>query len=177
MPVWHGYRWLVPLSLSLIEENWESHPPLFLGGLTTGEAAGKGHVPVSDVSQRNNWSWMVLDAARQVAAKGFTHVYLIAEEHVPLDLCNERVLNETLPHWMDQLGAVYISLMGWDNRRYPSKSPLLPEKYARMMHLRGVGDPRFHLHPALWRLDVLIRCCELALRDPAKNGSAWHFEK
>lgn len=177
MPVWHGYRALVPLSLSLLDKYWPGHPPVILGGLTAEEAGTANHVPVSDPARRGNWSWMVRDAASQVAARGFTHVYLIAEEHVPLGPCNVPALEKTLPQWLEDLDAVYISLMGWDNRRYPSKSSLLPADHGRMMHLTRAGDPRFHLHPALWRLDVLLRCCELALRDPAKNGSAWHFEK
>lgn len=177
MPVWHGYRALVPLSLSLLDKYWPGHPPVILGGLTSEEAGAANHVPVTDPARRGNWSWMLRDAATQVAAQGFTHVYLIAEEHVPLGPCNTDALENTLPRWLSELGAAYISLMGWDNRRYPSKSPRLPAAHGHMMHLTGEGDPRFHLHPALWRLDVLLRCCELALRDPAKNGSAWHFEK
>lgn len=177
MPVWHGYQWLVPLALELIGKYWPAHPPIFLAGLTAEEAGAHDHVPVSDPARRANWSWMAGDGARQVAGLGFRQAYVIAEEHVPLAPCHEEHLNQTLPAWGHDLDAVYISLMGWDNRRYSSKSPRLPREFGRMMHLQGKGDPRFHLHPALWRLDAFIRCCELARATGDKNGSAWHFEK
>ena len=117
------------------------------------------------------------DGARQIVDMGYRRAYLIPEEHVSLGPCHQQHLNETLPAWMEELEAAYIGLMGWDNRRYCSKSPLLSARHGRMMHLRSPGDPRFHLHPALWRLDVLCACAELAQRDEAKCGSAWHFEK
>ncbi len=46
-----------------------------------------------------------------------------------------------------------------------------------MMHLVKPLAPRFHLHPALWHLGALERCCEISLRNGDGNGSAWHFEK
>lgn len=177
VPVWHSYRWMAPLTIELLDKYWPSHPPVYFAGLTAEEAGALPHVPVSDPSRRSNWSWMTGDAVSQIAKLGFERVYLIAEEHLPLGPCEETHLNETLPCWMGELDAAYISLMGWDNRRYTSRSPRLSRKFGCMMHLCGVGDPRFHLHPALWRLDVLQRCCELAQRDKSQRGSAWHFEK
>ena len=120
---------------------------------------------------------MVLDGVKQMRGRGFDFVYLVAEEHVPLAPCHEEHLNVTLPRLMSDLPAVYISLMGWDNRRFPSRSPVLSAARHKFKHLVGAGDPRFHLHPALWRIDVLQACCELALEDTGKKGSAWHFEK
>ncbi len=175
VPVWHQYRRLAPLTFRLLEARWPEHPPVFFAGLTSAEAAGLPHVPVSDADRRANWSWMTGDGLRQVSEKGYSLVYLIAEEHVPLGACHAVHLNETLPRWMDELSASYISLMGWDNRRYPSRSPRLPAAHGGMMHLNGAGDPRFHLHPALWRAEVLAACCAAA--GGGKNGSAWHFEK
>jgi len=175
VPVWHQYRWLVPLTFRLLDEHWPDHPPMFFAGLTAAEAGALPHVPVSDPERRANWSWMTGDGVRQVAEKGYRKIYLIAEEHVPLRDCHAGHLNETLPRWMDELSASYIGLMGWDNRRYPSRSPLLPSSHGCMMHLTGAGDPRFHLHPGLWRTEVLAACCALAEKD--KNGSAWNFEK
>lgn len=176
MPVWKDYQWVAPLALELIGRYWPSHPPIYLLGLTKEEAGAMPHFELTNPELRGNWSAMVLNGVQQ-AKQHFTQAYLIAEEHVPLAPCHEEHLNKTLPSLMEKLSAAYISLMGWDNRRHPSKSPILDEAHYRMMHLTLPKAPRFHLHPALWRLDTLEKCCEISLRDVSKNGSAWHFEK
>jgi hypothetical protein len=176
IPVWRNYRWLAPLMVAQLDKCWPSHPPAFLLGLTKAEASGASHFPVSDPSRRGNWCWMVRDGVRQAAAE-FRKAYLIAEEHLPLAPCQGFHLDQTLPVAMERWNAVYISLMGWDNRRYASRNPQLGSDRLRMMHLVKPHAPRFHLHPALWRLDALDRCCEISLRDERGNGSAWHFEK
>jgi hypothetical protein len=78
---------------------------------------------------------------------------------------------------LSDLPASYISLMGWDNRRFTSRSPLLGKEQHELRHLTGPVDPRFHLHPALWDAGTLEQCCAIALKGGVKNGSAWHFEK
>lgn len=177
MPVWEDYRWLAPIAADLLDRFWPAHPPLFLVGLTAAEAGTRAHFPIGEVAMRRNWAWMVRDGVRQARAAGFARAYLVAEEHIPLAPCHEAHLNQTLPRLMTAWNAVYFSLMGWDNRRFAYRAPLLGEDHHRMRHLTAPRSPRFHLHPALWRLDALERCADLALRDEAKNGSAWHFEK
>ncbi|MDD5201417.1 MAG: hypothetical protein PHC88_16625 [Terrimicrobiaceae bacterium] len=176
VPVWRDYRWLIPITLAQIERFWPGHPPLFLIGLTEEEAAGVPHFPVSDPAKRGNWCWVVRDGVWQAAAR-FRKAYLIAEEHPPLARCHSIHLNHTLPREMDRWDAVYISLMGWDNRRYASRNRRLGRDRHCMMHLARKHAPRFHLHPALWRLDALERCGTISLRDENGRGSAWHFEK
>lgn len=176
IPVWHGYQWMAPLTWELLQRHWPAHPPISFVGLSGGERDLPA-LPVSSQTERGNWTAVLREGVRQVREKGVDYVYLIAEEHVPLASCHERHLNETLPRLMEEMPAVYISLMGWDNRRYTSKSPVLGPERFRMKHLAGDRDPRFHLHPALWRTEALEACCDLALRDAGKNGSAWHFEK
>ncbi len=175
IPVWHSYRWMAPLTLRWLDRFWPSHPPVWFCGLDRG--GDLPSFPVSSGTDLTNWSAMVLDGVKQMRSMGFEFVYLVAEEHVPLATCNEEHLNVTLPRLMGCLPAVYISLMGWDNRRFSSRSPVLPASCYKFKHLVGTKDPRFHLHPALWRIDALQTCCELALEDAGKMGSAWHFEK
>ncbi len=175
VPVWPGYRWIAPFTARLLDEHWPSHPPVRFGGLTAAEAGELPALPHQPEGDRKNWTLTLREAVRHMRAEGFTWCYLVAEEHVPLAPCAEEHLNKTLPALAREIDAVYMSLMGWDNRRYTSKSPVVGAR--RLKHLCRTGDPRFHLHPALWRLDVLEACCDLALQDPAKNGSAWHFEK
>ena len=175
VPVWHGYRWMAPLTLRWLDRFWPTHPPVWFCGLE--QTDGLPLLPISPGTDLTNWSAMVLDGVNQMRRKGFDLVYLVAEEHVPLAPCNEEHLNVTLPRLMKDLPAVYISLMGWDNRRFRSRSPVLAASQFKLKHLVSNRDPRFNLHPALWRIDALQKCCELALEDTEKNGNAWHFEK
>lgn len=146
-------------------------------GLDSEQSAGLPCIPLSGSEDRSNWSTVLKSGIAGMKEKGFDAVYLIAEEHVPLQACHVEHLNETLPTLMQSLQAVYISLMGWDNRRYVSRSPCLGKVQHQLKHLVGKNDPRFHLHPALWSLEILEVCCDVALADKGKNGSAWHFEK
>jgi len=178
-PVWPSYQWLAPCLQWTLDRFWADHPPLFFCGMTQEEAdrVGLPVLPWRGGENRTNWTALLRDGVEQLRALGYTHGYLIAEEHLPLAPCHTVHLNHTLPRFLESLPAVYISLMGWDNRRFPSKSPLLDRKHFRMQHLLAPRDPRFNLHPALWDLEVLSVCCDVALEDDSKNGSAWHFEK
>lgn len=177
VPVWPAYRWLAPIMAEQLAVHWPEHPPVRFCGMSADEAGDLPFYARSESVSLTNWSALFLEGVRQARTEGFDLAYLLAEEHLPLESCHQGHLNETLPNYMADLPAVYISLMGWDNRRYTSRSPVLGTAHHQLKHLVQDRDPRFHLHPALWRLDVLQACCELALRDPSANGSAWHFEK
>ena len=160
--VWPDYRWLVPILEGMLAEFWPGHPELIL---------------TSEVGNGRNWTRNLLAGVEEAEKRGFDSVYLINEEHVPISPCNLDFLGSTLPKLASELGAVYVSLFGWDNKRFCSKSPLLGSEKFQWMRLVGPRDPRFHLHPAWWRLDALKACCHLVLEDGRENGSAWHFEK
>jgi len=177
VPVWREYGWIAPITKATIDQYWPSHPDLWFCGLKDHEGQGLPIIPLGSHADRSNWSSVLLEGVRGIREKGYDAVYLIAEEHIPVELCHEEHLNQTLPRMFADLGASYISLMGWDNRRFTSNSPLLGKDQHRFQHLVGPGDPRFHLHPALWSAETLEECCLIALRDKGKNGSAWHFEK
>jgi len=176
-PVWPSYRAFAPLLAECLERFWPEHPKLFFVAPDSWNLPGNSLDPRNDPHEGRNWTWTLLQGVRQVRAKGYRQCYLIAEEHLPLATCHKKHLERTIPQQAASLGAVYVSLMGWDNRRYSFRSPVLPREKYRWMHLTGARDPRFHLHPAWWDLETLEKCCELSLENPAANGSAWHFEK
>ncbi len=169
-PIYPAYSWLLPILVECLDYFWPNHPDIKFAGLENSDIVSNG-------TENVNWTSLVRAGVQRIKADGFTLTYLITEEHIPVSQCHISHLNETLPRLMQELPAVYISLMGWDNRRHPSRSPILGKEHYRLKHLARFGDPRFHLHPALWRVDVLERCCEIALEDQSQNGSAWHFEK
>jgi len=176
-PVWPGYRRFAPLLATCLDRFWPDHPRQFFVAPKEWGLPGESLDPGEDPFGGSNWSWTLLQGVKQVRARGFREAYLVAEEHLPLAACHKAHLEVTLPAQAREMGARYVSLMGWDNKRYSFKSPKLGKDRFRWMHLTGVRDPRFHLHPAWWNLETLEECCELALENPATNGSAWHFEK
>jgi hypothetical protein len=177
VPVWRDYTWIAPITRKMIAEYWPSHPDLWFCGLNEQEGEGLPNIPLGSDADRSNWAGVLLQGVCGIREKGYDAVYLIAEEHIPLQRCHEEHLNQTIPRLFADLGASYISLMGWDNRRFTSKSPRLDKDRYWLQHLVAADDPRFHLHPALWSAETMEKCCLIALRDKGNNGSAWHFEK
>ena len=177
VPVWRDYQFIAPLSKRLIERYWKGHPEIWFCGLELADNSELNIISMAPETKRGNWTQVLYDGIQGMISRGYDLIYLIAEEHVPLAPCHSDHLNETIPRLMKQLSARYISLMGWDNRRYVSKSPVLSDKFFRLKHLSGDHDARFHLHPALWDAQVLLTCCKVALASDSANGSAWNFEK
>jgi len=177
VPVWRDYGWIAPIALEAIGKHWPSHPELWFCGLGGDQSEGLPVILLDPSVDRSNWTDVLSEGVRGMRERGFDAIYLIAEEHIPLSGCHEEHLNCTIPSLMVELSASYISLMGWDNRRFTSKSPVFGMRHFELKHLVGSRDPRFHLHPALWSSETLEQCCALAVEDKTKMGSAWHFEK
>jgi len=177
VPVWVNYRWIAPLTKELIDREWPDHPELWFCGLERAPESGWNVIPMSEPAECTNWTRVLLDGVDGMIARGFDTLYIIPEEHVPLAKCRADDLNVALPDLMVRLDALYISLMGWDNRRFVSKSPVLSNQDFGLKHLTGPRDPRFHLHPALWNAEAARTCCKIALENKSAGGSAWHFEK
>jgi len=173
--VYHPYRWVAESTARLLDAFWPGHPPLFFCGLTSEEAGALPHLPCPDPALPRSWGGFVKDACAQLRALGFESCYFLLEDQPPLAKCDHRHLTETLPNLMQKLGGVYCGLMGWDNRRFTTRAPILPDDERRLMHLSVPSAPRFHLHPSWWNLDALERCAALVLQTP--NHTPWNFEK
>ncbi len=175
VPVYHPYRWLAPFMQRALDTFWPDHPPVFYCGLAADEAGGLPTLPLHETALPRDWPAFVRDAVDELLVRGFAQCYLLLEEHLPLAECHTTHLNTTLPRLLVDLDAAYVGLMGWDNRRYTTRAPLLDAGRHRLMHLSTPAAPRFHLHPSLWRLEALRDCLDLVLRDPVH--SPWRFEK
>ncbi len=175
VPVYYPYRWLAPFMQRCLDEFWQDHPPVFFCGLEADDVGALLTLPLREPALPRDWTKFVRDAVTEVTNRGFETCYLILEEHLPLALCHARHLNTTLPKLLDQLAGAYIGLMGWDNRRFSTRAPVLDAASYRLMHLTTPDAPRFHLHPSLWRLDALRDCLALALEDSIHTP--WRFEK
>ncbi len=172
--VYHPYRWVAPLTHRLLNRFWPDHPPLYFCGLTAEEAGDLPHIPCSKPELPRVWADFALAAARQLQAEGYEACYFLLEDHPPLAPCHQNHLHRTLPELLNTQPASYIGLMGWDNRRFATRGgPLTGPR--RLMHLTAPNAPRFHLHPALFRMDALVACLEnLAASD---RPNPWGFEK
>jgi hypothetical protein len=122
------------------------------------------------------WADFAHDAAVQLKGEGFEAVYFFLEDHMPLDRCHAENLTNLLPSLLNSLPASYIGLMGWDNRRFATRSgPVLAKDKHRLRYLNGAMAPRFHLHPSLFRMDALVACLDALRRHDKPNP--WGFEK
>ena len=160
------------LSIELLDRYWPSHPEIFVCGV---DAEGDRFLPLE--CDPSDWMAVVHGGANALAQQGYSRVFLVLDDQGPIDECHEQHLNVTIPAWMTELDAVYISLRGWDHRRN-SSGISLGTKYLHLQRQRASFPWRFALHPALWRLDVLIEILA-KLRDGATiaQRSAWAFER
>jgi hypothetical protein len=172
--VYHPYRWVAPLTRRLLDRFWPDHPPLHFCGLTSEEAGDLPHIPCPKPELPRVWADFALDAARQLQARGYEACYFLLEDHPPLAPCHQEHLNRTLPALLNELPASYVGLMGWDNRRFATRGgPISGSR--RLMHLTAPQAPRFHLHPALFRMETLVACLENLAASERPNP--WGFEK
>ena len=174
--VYHPYRWTAPFTWKMIEKFWPDHPPVYFCGLTSEEAGVLPHIPVKDAGLPRVWADFAWDAAIKLQSDGFEAVYFFLEDHMPLDHCHVENLKNLLPELLNTLPASYIGLMGWDNKRFATRSgPLLPEDQCKLRHLVNERAPRFHLHPSLFRMDALVACLSALKKHDKPNP--WGFEK
>lgn len=173
--VYHPYRWVAESTARLLDAFWPEHPPLFFCGLTSEEAGTLPHLPCPDPALPRSWAGFVKDACAQLRARGFDSCYFLLEDQPPLAHCDHRHLTETIPGLMGKLSGVYCGLMGWDNRRFTTRAPVLSAENRHLMHLAPPRAPRFHLHPSWWRLETLEACARLVLQTP--KHTPWNFEK
>ncbi len=164
-----GYVPAALLTRRLIDRYWADHPPVWLCGTHIDDPAA-----LAFRDDPKDWMAGVRSALRDLSAMGFERVYLIMADLGPIDTCHARHLNETIPGWMTELDAAYISIRGWDHRRN-SSGHSLGRRYLSLQQQRPAYWARFSLHPALWRIEVLGALLDV-LMERCKDHSAWTFE-
>lgn len=169
VPTFEGYLASAQLTRRLIDRYWRDHPPVLLCGAAIEDQAA---LPLR--SDARDWMSVVRDGLRDLSASGYEFVYLILADLGPLDRCHEDHLNRTMPGWMVDLDAIYISIRGWDHRRN-SSGRNLGQRYLSLQRQRSDYVWRFGLHPALWRIEALIAILDILL-NRCPDHSAWAFE-
>jgi hypothetical protein len=172
VPTFDAHLAAARLTLRLIDRHWPDHPQSFICGVALAEPNA---LPLCD--DPADWMAVVRRAASDLSSRGFEAVYLILDDQGPFDRCHDRHLNQTIPRWMSELDAAYISIRGWDHRRNSSGRNLGP-RHLWLQRQSPQYPWRFALHPALWRLDVLIALLDALLaRGGAEAHTAWAFER
>jgi hypothetical protein len=177
IPTFADYIAVAAVTRSLLSRYWPQHPAAFFAGLPESLSPGPCLPLRSDVK---DWCSIVADACDDLAEMGYTDVYLILDDHPPLNPCHDQHLNATLPQCRRELNATYIGLNGWGYGRSGRRAngAIYPRKYWRMERVDGAFAWRFSLHPGLWslrRLGALARAVET--QNPPGRRTAWNFER
>jgi hypothetical protein len=175
LSTWDQQAWVGRVTLRQLERRWPGHPPVHTCGCSSGVTDLPGMLPLR--SHPQDWMSILLDACRDQLDQGFAKLYLILDDHPPVLDCHAFHLNETLPRYLDELGATCIGLNGYGQGR--------PDGGGRIRDdLHGVEevDPsfawKFSLHPGLWNIERLAGILETAVKELApEQRTAWKFER
>jgi hypothetical protein len=170
------YVGLAILTVDLIHKRWIDHPKIFVCGVShTFPGVTETLVLVNDAM---DWIGITETAVNELIKKGFRKCYFILEDHPPLQVCNDLHLNITLPALMDELGAAYIGLYGWDQNTL-SNGIILSAEFYRLQHQETSFLWQYSLHPALWNLDAFIATLRSLpeINNDITSRSAWAFER
>ncbi|CAN5787234.1 hypothetical protein BH09VER1_BH09VER1_18450 [soil metagenome] len=169
------YRPLAAFTVERLRLFWRDHPPLFSCGLESTLSPGCSVLPL--VGDPADWMAVTRAACADLLQRGFSHAYVILDDHPPLALCHARHLNHTLPAMAQALEAVSLSLSGYGQRR---------PRLGRSVRWRGWDLDRvsstelwkFPLHPALWDLTALQGILDFLLAAlPPSEHTPWAFER
>jgi len=155
-----------------IESEWKDHPPVFYAGLDADCDASLGfHGESSD------WMSVNRDAVMRLQEKGYTHAYLVLDDHPPVGRCHEVFLNEELPRLAVELNSAYIGLLGYGQHR-PLEGRRLGLNHARLERSNPDYRWKFSLHPGLWKLESLEQILKSRMDlYHGKNRTPWNFER
>jgi hypothetical protein len=155
-----------------IDREWKDHPPVFYAGLDADGEASLGFQGDS-----SDWMSVNLDGVMRLKKQGYTHAYLILDDHPPVGRCNEKFLNEELPRSASQLDAAYMGLLGYGQHREP-EGKILGKEFSRIEKSALDYRWKFSLHPGLWKLasleDILRARMDLY---QGRERSPWNFER
>jgi hypothetical protein len=166
------YRRMAVWTAHCIDREWRDHPPVFYAGL---DADGEGSLGFQGDS--SDWMSVNLDGVTRLKKRGYTHAYLILDDHPPVGRCNEKYLNEELPRLASELDAAYIGLLGYGQHR-EREGEILGKEFSLLEKSALDYRWKFSLHPGLWKLDSLedILRARMDLYH-GRERSPWSFER
>lgn len=167
IPTCERYSPLAGLTAAEVDLRWREHPPVVSCGTRASGCA----------RPQEDWGGIMLDAVRKLHDEGCVLVYVILDDHPPVEVCHADFLNAVLPEWMLSNGAAIVSLNGAGQGR-PSVGVAEQGVPAWVERVREDFAWRYTLHPALWRVDALLDLLRVFEAEfPADSRSAWRFER
>lgn len=161
-------RW----TLGRIDREWANHPPVFFAGLSRRDERSLGFD--GDFS---DWMGVNLQAVARLRASGYSHAYLILDDHPPVGRCHSGFLNDRLPELSVRLDAAYIGLLGYGQHRCREGEDL-GRTFAHLEKTSPSYRWKFSLHPGLWNLGDLQTLLECRMEIYAQGQrTPWNFER
>lgn len=155
----------------LLDVFWEKHPDFFI----VGDAGADDQDKIPFSCSEKDWIGMALESVTWLINKGYTHCYLILDDHPPIGVCNSSFLNNTLPSICEQLKATHIALAGWDQFQ-PKEGGIINVEGQQWM-LNSVSYKwKFDLHPGYWNLQDLALILDKVMAVSPRVYSARSFE-
>lgn len=170
------YQSIAHFTEQQIKRHWATPPPIFFSGLTRTFSDSQDRY-LSFTSDPRDWMSVTLEAVEQMRHRGFTHAYLILDDHPPMGPCHDSFLNEVLPALAVQLNAAYIGLLGYGQHRQ-AHGTILKKEMRFLERCSSRYQWKFSLHPGLWNLEALQSLLEQ--RRKIYHGlerTAWNFER
>ena len=156
-----------------IDQLWDAHPPIFFSGIDPVECPADLKVR----SDTRNWMAVTRDAVSDLQSLGFSHAYLILDDHPPLEKCHAIFLNRHLPEAAARLGAACVGLLGYGQHR-AIEGKILGERDLYLEQTSSSYRWRYSLHPGLWALEALDELICLRMSQyPAGGQTPWNFER
>lgn len=166
------YEPLARWTVGRIHKEWPEHPPIFSSGLSCRTPESLGFEGDS-----KDWMSVTLQAVQALRSRGFSHSYLVLDDHPPVGKCHALFLNEKLPRLASQINAAHISLLGYGQHR---KQEGLVERFdgTRLERLPSSYRWKFSLHPGLWNLADLQFLLEQRMSQYGEwERTPWNFER
>lgn len=150
IPTCDAYLRVARVTISALDIFWPGHPDVRIYGTSSNCHAGY----IKTESNGRDWIGLAIEATATLLGEGYTHAYLILDDHPPFLRCNAEYLNSRLPVQAEALGAVYVGLNGWD--QYSEKmGDVLGADLMHWMRNDAGFKWKYSLHPAFWDLKGL----------------------
>ena len=166
-----SYTAVAEASCRLIDRFWPGHPDLFIVG--GNKIPNRKTIPFA--CDERDWIGMAHEASLWLRQEGFTHCYLILDDHPPIGKCATAYLNNILPQLVDSLGASHVALAGWDQFQ-PKDGKLIDVGSERWLKNSPVFKWKFDLHPGIWNISDFCAVLEAVKGVEPRPYSAREFE-
>lgn len=166
-----AYVHIARMTCQLIRQFWLEHPAIYVCGCSQ----FPDEKMISFSCDSKDWVGITYEAVSELEKIGYEYCYLILEDHIPFGECNSHYLNKELPKMAQRLGAVHVSLVGWD-QFHPSNGKICGVEYDHWMNNSVDYKWKFDLHPGFWELKSFKEILSNFVPDSSRIFSAREFE-